>query len=104
MTTRITVDAHAGWPVKVSAFNKGRLDPATGNRQPDSLRSVVTVPPHQTHDIHCWDDCYLVIEELPQEVQTQAHDPADPIPKTGVDAAGRPHHDTRENGSYKTSA
>ncbi len=57
MTTRIYVDAHAGWPVKVTALDK----------QPDgSVKEfdLGTVPPNKNQDFHVWDTRSLRIEEL----------------------------------------
>jgi hypothetical protein len=53
MTTKITVDAHAGWPVEVT--RRSRADP--------SHSTHIVVEPNTKQDIFIWDDNELVIRE-----------------------------------------
>lgn len=53
MTTRVTVDAHAGWPVHVT-----RIDPKTG----DEL-GTDTVEPNQVRDFYVHDGLLLKVAE-----------------------------------------
>ena len=60
MTTKITVDAHAGWPVLVVQL--------VG--EPNSLKSVLKdiVPPHETRDFYIHSGMRIIsIEELPRD-------------------------------------
>lgn len=56
MTTRITVDAHAGWPVGVISVDRSssgvRIDEAT------------PVPPNEIRDFYVWEGRDLIIREL----------------------------------------
>lgn len=58
MTTKVTVHAHAGWPVKVIP-----VDPKTGNWLPN----VTIVPPHDTRDFFVHDGQDLIIHEGPPD-------------------------------------
>lgn len=52
MTTKITVDAHAGWPVKVTPIDNGINGRET------------IVPPHTKADFFVWDTRQLIVEEM----------------------------------------
>jgi hypothetical protein len=59
MTTKVTVDAHAGWPVQV----------VTENGEPSQSKSVRVdvVPPHQIRDFYIHSGCRILsISELPR--------------------------------------
>lgn len=56
MTTKVTVDAHAGWPVKVEAIDHGGDPQELGIVQPNEQRSFVVFDTRQ-----------LVITEMPKE-------------------------------------
>ena len=58
MTTRVTVDAHAGWPVKVI-----RIDDKTGNW----IGEPEIVAPHTTKDFYVWDGQDLLIAEQTED-------------------------------------
>lgn len=55
MTTRIDIDAHAGWPVKVEHFD---ILPAG-----DRLSNETVVAPNTKASVHVWDNRYVVIKE-----------------------------------------
>ena len=55
MTTKVTVDAHAGWPVKVVRVNS----------EDGAWQDVETVPGMQMKEFFIWDGCDLLISELP---------------------------------------
>lgn len=63
MTTRVTVDAHAGWPVEVTFVE---LDNAGA---PARERTEI-VPPKTTRDIYVHSHLELRIRELPAETPT----------------------------------
>jgi hypothetical protein len=54
MTTTVTVDTHAGWPVKVV-----RIDDKTGNW----IGEAEIVAPHTKKDFYVWDGQDLLIAE-----------------------------------------
>ena len=56
MTTNVTVDAHAGWPVQV--IRRSRNDPPGKNDE----RTVVE--PGAKQDFAIWDDNELLIREM----------------------------------------
>lgn len=58
MTTKVTVDAHAGWPVKVT---KVQLD-SDGNKAGESEEIVA---PNTQRDFHVHSHLELHIKELP---------------------------------------
>lgn len=58
MTTRITVDAHAGWPVEVTTVD---VRPS-GTKQTTSA----TVPPGEVRDFYVFDNRELIVRELPR--------------------------------------
>lgn len=58
MTTKVTVDAHAGWPVKVTSV---QLD-SEGNPVSES---ETTVPPLTTQDFYVHSHLELHIKEMP---------------------------------------
>lgn len=56
MTTKVTIDAHAGWPVNVKVQDKdSNGDWSEGQTE--------TVAPNTTRDFHVFDTRRLVIEE-----------------------------------------
>jgi hypothetical protein len=57
MTTKITVDAHAGFPVKVTKIFFGGTDKET--------LEETTVAPYTKVDYHIFDDCSIILKELP---------------------------------------
>jgi hypothetical protein len=56
MTTKITVDAHAGWPVQVIR----RLR----NQPPGKESDEIIVQANTQKDIHIWDDNELIVREM----------------------------------------
>ena len=59
MTTKVTVDAHAGWPVRVTRIT------------PDGGHTNITVDPKTVQDFHVWDGQDLRIHEVqPDEKPT----------------------------------
>jgi hypothetical protein len=59
MTTKVTIDTHAGWPVEVITVDR---HPVTGQRV---LRTEV-IPPKTIATIHIHQDKGLMIAELKQ--------------------------------------
>jgi hypothetical protein len=57
MTTKVTVDAHAGWPVQVVAEDRG-LD---GNL---SYMTFPVVPPGEVREFYVFDIRRLIVTEL----------------------------------------
>lgn len=60
MTTKVTVDAHAGWPVKVTQVT---LD-QKGN---ETTSSTTTVPPNTAQDFYVHSHMKIAVEEMPRE-------------------------------------
>lgn len=60
MTTKVTVDAHAGWPVKVTTVD---LD-SQGNPAPNG-ESETTVAPNTTQDFYVHSSRELRVKEMP---------------------------------------
>lgn len=60
MSTKVTVDAHAGWPVKVEA-----IDTFTGDTKPKILELAI-VEAFDVRDFHVWDTRILRITEMPK--------------------------------------
>ena len=60
MTTKVTVDAHAGWPVKVV-----RVDDVTGIW----VGEPVIVTPNTQQDFYIWQGSDLLIYEVQPEEQ-----------------------------------
>lgn len=58
MTTKVTVDAHAGWPVKVRKWHRG----ADGVR----TQAVELVQPNTTQDFYIHDGMSIDVEEMPR--------------------------------------
>ena len=58
MTTKVTVDTHAGWPVEVIRINE-----KTGNRVSES----VIVAPNTQQDFNIWEGSDLLIHEVQPE-------------------------------------
>lgn len=56
MTSKVTVDAHAGWPIRVTMTN-----PKTNESR------VEIVQPKTTQDFYVYDDRNLFIEEMKKE-------------------------------------
>ena len=63
MTTRVTVDAHAGWPVEVSVIDWTQSE-GIGDLVPASTTKTV-VPPHTTQDFYVHSARTLTVKELP---------------------------------------
>lgn len=60
MTTKVTVDAHAGWPVKVDSLDQN----------PDgslALISEATVSPNTQRDFYVWQGRILHVTEMTNE-------------------------------------
>lgn len=57
MTTKVTVDAHAGWPVEVTTVDL--------NTDGSKLESKSTVPPNTTQDFYVHSHRELHIKEMP---------------------------------------
>ena len=58
MTTKVTVDAHAGWPVKVKA-----IDTFDGESKTTELGIV---PPHENRDFFVHSTRQIVVTEMPK--------------------------------------
>lgn len=58
MTTKVTIDAHAGWPVQVTA-----IDTAQDGTVTESV--IATVPANEKQDHYCHQTRELRIKELP---------------------------------------
>lgn len=65
MTTRVSIDAHAGWPVEVTMIDV----------QPDGTKisSVVTVAPHTAQDFYVHSSRELLIKELSKQEGSPTH-------------------------------
>ena len=59
MTTKITVDTHAGWPVRVTA-----IDVQTGEGPGTKETVLLEVAPGTSCDFHVFQGRKLIIEEL----------------------------------------
>lgn len=78
MTTAVTIDAHAGWPVTV----------VTRVGEPGSGKSVVTtrVEPHNKHTVYLHSGCEIIsVQEHSWEQPVPAPAPA---PEPAIDVAG----------------
>ena len=64
MTTKVSVDAHAGWPVSVMLISIAPDGKQTDERE-------VGVPPHTKHDVYVHDGVQLHIRELPMVKEAQ---------------------------------
>ena len=65
MTTKVSVDAHAGWPILIEAID-------TPEGETEGKRFMLdTVPPGGTADYHVTSTRQLLITELPREKDTQ---------------------------------
>lgn len=60
MTTKVTIDAHAGWPVQVEIVDQYP-------DQKDSALRVEIVPPKEVRDFYVHDSRHLIIRELKKE-------------------------------------
>ncbi|MBN9463450.1 MAG: hypothetical protein J0H00_19745 [Burkholderiales bacterium] len=58
MTTKVTVDAHAGWPVEVIAVDLDNDGRVVGESQ-------TTVAPHTTQDFYVHSHRELRVKEMP---------------------------------------
>lgn len=58
MTTKVTVDAHAGWPVKVEA-----IDQYPGDAEPKTVELGI-VAPGEVREFHVFDARRIVVTEL----------------------------------------
>lgn len=58
MTTKVTVDAHAGWPVQVEAVDQYPDETAP------TTRLLGVVAPGEVRDFHCHSTRRLIITEL----------------------------------------
>ena len=56
MTTNVTIDAHAGWPVQV--IRRSRNEPPGKNSE------EIIVKPLTTQTVAVWDDNELLIREM----------------------------------------
>ena len=56
MTTNVTIDAHAGWPVQV--IRRSRVE------SPGKNSEEIIVKPNTTQTIAVWDDNELIIREM----------------------------------------
>lgn len=66
MTTKITVDAHAGWPVRVTRSYRSDKGYETRNDETPSI-----VAPGAVQDFSVWDGSTLTIEELNKDAQLE---------------------------------
>ena len=64
MTTTVTVDTHAGWPVEVRQVMLVDGEPANGDA------NVIVVPPHTVQSFYVHSTMRLEICELPLEPTT----------------------------------
>jgi len=60
MTTKVTVDAHAGWPVQVTA-----IDTRSDGDVSESV--IATVPAYEKQDHYVTSSRKLLIEEMDRE-------------------------------------
>jgi hypothetical protein len=60
MTSKVTVDAHAGWPLRVDFTH-----PATGAE----MRPVHTVKPGEVFECHVHDGCSVAVTELRKDAE-----------------------------------
>ena len=63
MTTRVTVDAHAGWPVEVTTIDRVRM---LGEDADRVTESKTRVDPYTTRDFYVYQGRELHVKELPQ--------------------------------------
>lgn len=56
MTTKITIDAHAGWPVQVTRRSR--------NEPPGKSGETIIVEPHKQQDVYIWDDNEIIVREM----------------------------------------
>lgn len=68
MTTKVTVDAHAGWPVEVTTVDRVQI---VGEESERVTESKSIVPPHTTQDFYVHSTRELHIKELPNPPATQ---------------------------------
>ncbi len=61
MTTKVTVDAHAGWPVKVTA-----VDTYPPGSEPKHVELGV-VPPNETREFYVTSTRQLLVTEMPRD-------------------------------------
>lgn len=63
MTSRVHVDAHAGWPIEVTLVNLDDSGAETGV-------SITVVAPYTAQDFHVWDDRAIRIREMRRETES----------------------------------
>lgn len=66
MTTKITVDAHAGWPVKVTMLDHPPADGSTEIYSPDFVETIEIVPPGTVRDFYIHERRSIAIIEMKQ--------------------------------------
>lgn len=64
MTTRITVHAHAGWPVEVTAIDRFQMNPLNPGDATVRISALGVVPGGSQADYHVTDSREIVIREL----------------------------------------
>ena len=64
MTTKVTIDAHAGWDVNVEAIDTG-VNPQNSSVTTE-VRQLGVVLAGEVRDFHVWQGRQLVIRELPR--------------------------------------
>lgn len=64
MTTKVTVDAHAGWPVEVTTIDTQQVE---GEAEPRVTSNTTTVSPHTTQDFYVHSHRELHIKEMPNQ-------------------------------------
>ena len=62
MTTKVTVDAHAGWPVEVTTVDRVQVE---GEESERVTESKATVSPRTVQDFYVHSHRELRIKELP---------------------------------------
>lgn len=62
MTTKVTVDAHAGWPVEVTTVDRVQIEGETAERVTES---TTVVPPRAVQYFYVHSHRELRIKELP---------------------------------------
>lgn len=64
MTTKITVDAHAGWPVEVTAIDRFQMNPLNPSDAQVRISALGIIPGGAAGDYHVSDSREIVIREL----------------------------------------
>ena len=60
MTTKVTVDAHAGWPVRVTQVSLGQDGQKVGETE-------TTVPPYTKQDFYVHSHMEIHVKEMPAQ-------------------------------------